>query len=115
MSFDVGADIDLGAKFYYLRAIFHDYPDKKGVLILENLIPVMDKESRILIDEAVLPDQGTLWQAAQMDLTMMAALGAKERSRAEWNTLIGSAGLKILEVYPYTPTLQNSVLVIGMK
>lgn len=107
------ADNEVGAKFYYLRAIFHDYPDEKCLVILKNLIQVMAKNSRILIDEVVLPDQGVHWQAALMDLTMMAALGAKERTREEWNSLIDSAGLKILEVYTYTPTLQNSVIVIG--
>jgi demethylsterigmatocystin 6-O-methyltransferase len=75
----------------------------------------MGKESRTLIDVVLLPDQGAHWQAAQMDLTMMAALGAKERSRVELDTLIESADLKILEAYTYTPTLQNSVLVIGTK
>jgi demethylsterigmatocystin 6-O-methyltransferase len=107
--------ISTGAKFYYLRAIFHDYPDDKCVLILKNLIPVMDKESRILIDEVVPPNQGVHWQASQMDLTMMAALGAKERTKEEWNSLVDSAGLKVLQVYTYTLTLQNSVLVIGLK
>lgn len=84
-------------------------------MILKNLIAVMDKASKILIDEVVLPDQGVHWQAAQMDLVMMVNLGAKERSRREWNALIEMAGLEILEVYTYTPTLQNSVLVIGLK
>jgi demethylsterigmatocystin 6-O-methyltransferase len=84
-------------------------------VILKDLIAVMDKESRILIDEVVLPDQGVHWQATQMDMVMMANLGAKERSRKEWNGLIEIAGLEILEVYTYTLTLQNSVVVIGLK
>lgn len=98
-----------------MRAIFHDFLDEKALTILRNLIPVMDKDSRILIDDLVLPDEDVHWQAAQMDLTMMAALGAKERTREEWNSLIESAGLKILQVHTYTPTLQNSVIVIGLK
>lgn len=104
-----------GAKFYYLRNILHDWPDDKCVAILKSLIPYMDKDSRILIDDMVLPNTGVHWQAAQLDLTMMAALGSVERTKEQWYALMESAGLKILHIYTYTTSLQDSVIVAVAK
>ena len=71
----------------------------------------MDETSRILIDDMVLPDTGVHWQAAQIDLTMMAALGSVERTREQWYVLMESAGLRILQIHMYTASLGDSVIV----
>ncbi|KAL1799816.1 hypothetical protein ACET3X_000158 [Alternaria dauci] len=89
------------AKFYYLRHIMHDWADKDCVRILSNIVPAMGPESRILIDEVVLPDTKVPWQVAMMDLAMMAALGGIERSREDWVKLLKSAGLKMVDVHCY--------------
>ncbi|KAL4917423.1 S-adenosyl-L-methionine-dependent methyltransferase [Aspergillus aurantiobrunneus] len=90
-----------GAKFYYLRHVFHDWPDEQCVEILQHIIPALGSESRILIDEVVIPATGVPWQAAFMDLLMMDSLGGIERTRAEWEQLLDQAGLKIIESYQY--------------
>lgn len=105
------ADDILGAKFYYLRNILHDYPDDKCIAILRNLASAMDEDSRILIDDMVLPNTGVHWQAAQLDLTMMAALGSVERTEEQWYALMKSAKLRILQIHTYTTSLQDSVIV----
>jgi demethylsterigmatocystin 6-O-methyltransferase len=98
-----------------MRRIMHDYPDQKCVAILQNLISALDQDSRILIDEMVLPNFGVHWQATQADLTMMAQLGSKERTREQWDVLIQSAGLKIVDIHTYNPSLQNSIIVVVPK
>jgi demethylsterigmatocystin 6-O-methyltransferase len=90
-----------GAKFYYLRHIMHDWTDEDCICILSSIIPAMGPESRILIDEVVLPETKVPWQVAMMDLAMMAALGGIERSREDWESLLGRAGLKMLDVHRY--------------
>ena len=100
----------LGAKFYYLRNILHDWPDERCVAILKNLIPALSPDSRILIDEMVLPDSGVHWQATQLDLTMMSALGSRERTREQWYALLETSGLKIERILPYTFPLQDSII-----
>jgi demethylsterigmatocystin 6-O-methyltransferase len=104
-----------GAKFYYLRTVLHDYPDEKCIAILQNLIPAMDKDSRILIDEMVLPNSGVHWQVTSVDLTMMACLGSQERTKEQWYMLLDKAGLKILKIYTYHSPLHNSVMVVVPK
>ena len=63
----------------------------------------------------VLPNVGVHWQAAQTDLTMMAELGSKERTRAQWDALVERAGLEIMAVHTYNSSLQNSIMVVGLK
>ncbi|KAL4894319.1 S-adenosyl-L-methionine-dependent methyltransferase [Aspergillus ambiguus] len=99
-----------GAKFYYLRNICHDWPDHKCLEILKNIVDVMAPDSYILIDDMVLSNVGVHWQQAQLDMLMMAALGARERTQEQWNKLLQSAGLKINKVYTYTESLKDSII-----
>ena len=66
--------------------------------------------SLILVDEMVLPDTNASWQATQLDLTMMAALGSLERTQEQWQNLLQSAGLKILKIYPYNVSVHDSII-----
>lgn len=99
-----------GARFYYLRQIIHDWPDDKSVEILKRLVEASGPESQILIDDMVLPDSGVPWEAATVDLTMMASLGSRERTLKEWHALLDRAGLKVLHVYTYQPRRQDSII-----
>jgi 6-hydroxytryprostatin B O-methyltransferase len=82
-----------GADVYFLRHILHDWPDLVSVKILQNVVPAMitfedDKGSRLLIMDSVMPEMGEVPLAVMqlntaMDLQMMAALSAKERTRAD--------------------------------
>ncbi|KUJ08091.1 o-methyltransferase-like protein [Mollisia scopiformis] len=103
------------AKFYYLRNILHDWPDDKALIILKNIIPAMGPDSRILIDDMVLPNENVHWHATQQDLVMMSSLGAMERTKDQWYALLEEAGLKILEIYEYTPLLNESIIVAVPK
>ena len=104
-----------GARAYYFRNIMHDYPNDKCRTILENTISAMDKNSVILIDEMILPNQGINWQQGQLDIAMMSALAAMERSIGQWESLLDSAGLKIVKIFPYTEELQDSIMVAVPK
>ncbi len=70
----------------------------------------MAPNSVILIDEMVLPNTGTHWQAAQMDMIMMINLAARERSEKEWNGLLDNAGLQLKNIWTYDPSIQHAVI-----
>lgn len=55
----------------------------------------------------VLPNENDHWQAAQLDLTMMSALGSKERTEEQWHAPIDAAGLKIPKIIPYIMLLND--------
>ncbi|KAK5633374.1 hypothetical protein RRF57_009088 [Xylaria bambusicola] len=100
-----------GARAYYLRNILHDWPDHKCIQILENIKSAMTKDSRILIDEMVLPERGAPWRATQLDLAMSTCFAAMERSRADWDSLLDKAGLSILKVWKYTDEVDDCIIV----
>lgn len=99
-----------GARFYYLRNILHDWPDEESVAILKQLRAAFGPQSQILIDEMVLPDAGVAWEAATIDLTMLASLGSRERTQREWYGLLDKAGLKVLRIHTYYPRRQDSII-----
>ncbi|KAL4873660.1 hypothetical protein BDV12DRAFT_207505 [Aspergillus spectabilis] len=103
----------IGAKVYYLRRILHDWPDAKCVQILQHLRSAMASDSRILIDEMVLPDTNVPWQSAMADLSMMITLAGKERSKAQWAILAKQSGLQIAHIHNYEDAVTfNSVIVL---
>jgi demethylsterigmatocystin 6-O-methyltransferase len=99
-----------GAKFYYLRHIMHDWPDKDCIRILENIIPAMGPESMILIDDVALPETNVPWQVSAMVVMMMAALGGCERTKDDWESLLDRAGLKIVHIFRYDEAKFHSIV-----
>ena len=104
-----------GAKAYYMRNIMHDYPDEKAIKILHNTMAAMDKDSVILIDEMILPNEKAPWRATQLDILVMASLAAVERSEKQWYALLDAAGLKIVKIWTYTEELRDSIIVAVPK
>ncbi|RDW76541.1 uncharacterized protein DSM5745_06533 [Aspergillus mulundensis] len=90
-----------GAKFYYLRYVLHLWQDDKCVEALKSIIPAMGPESRILIDELVVPAPGATWQMAWRSIGITATLAGMERTRARWEGVLEAAELEILNIFPY--------------
>ena len=49
-----------GADVYFMRAIMHDYSDMYSAKILQNIIPAMEPNSRIIISDIIMPPPGTI-------------------------------------------------------
>ena len=101
----------IGARSYYMRNILHDWPDAKCIEIIQNLRAGMTEDSVLLVDDVVLPEKGASWRATQLDLAMMTALAATERSEADWNSLFYRAGFKIVKILTYDTRHHDSVIV----
>ena len=88
-----------GARAYYMHFVLHDWSDDKCREILRQIMPAMRPGySKILINEAVLPDTGCPPEFAAADINMMSILGGMERSRAHWIELCESVGLQVIAV-----------------
>ena len=48
------------ADVYFFRAIFHDWPDKYCIQILQNLIPALKTGARVIIQDPHTPDPITI-------------------------------------------------------
>ncbi|KAG6355033.1 hypothetical protein INS49_004114 [Diaporthe citri] len=99
-----------GAKFYFLRGVFHNHPTHKVQLLLSNIKAVMAPDSVILIDEIVTPEVGVNHDAMAHDLTMMATFAGAERSEAQWRDILDAVGLKLVKTYVYNPSGYETVL-----
>lgn len=75
----------------------------------------MNRDSRILIDEVVLPDFNVHWHAAMGDMSMGILFAGKERTRKQWENLVEKSELRLVEVQTYNVSLYNSVTVLGLK
>ena len=93
----------------------HDYPDDKCVVLLKNTMAAMDNESVIWIDELILSNHNTYYQAAEMDINMMLTLAGAERTEKQWRALLNAAGLTIRKVYTYTEEMRDSIIVAVRK
>jgi hypothetical protein len=56
------------ADVYLLRFVMHDWPDKYCVKILENLVCALKKGARIVIQDHLLPEVGTLSLLQEMQI-----------------------------------------------
>ena len=104
-----------GAKYYFMRNILHDWPDKPCQKILSNVAKAMTKgHSKILIEDMVLPDAGADWIGASSDLLMLMMLDGAERTTHHWESIIGSAGMKINKIWRGPPT-QEAIIEVEFK
>jgi len=83
-----------------MKYIIHDWNDADSARILRHCRAAMAPGGRVLVVDHVLrPGNGADW-AKQLDINMMVALGAQERSREEFRALFAAAGLRLLRVHP---------------
>ncbi|KAF5666077.1 sterigmatocystin 8-o-methyltransferase [Fusarium heterosporum] len=89
-----------GARAYFMHNVLHDWEDTQARQILMHLVDAMEQGySKLLIHESLVSDVKPLARVTTSDITMMACLGAKERTESEWRELIEGVGLKILKIW----------------
>ncbi|KAI9816306.1 MAG: hypothetical protein M1827_001908 [Pycnora praestabilis] len=89
-----------GALYYYFHHIFHNWSDADCLSILHALIPSMTiNHSRILLHEHIVPTTHCSLRTASLDLQMLLAHSARERTLEEFETLLNKAGLKVVKVW----------------
>lgn len=96
---DLSVSVPDGADVYMLKHVLHGCADEAAAAILSNCRKVLPKNGRVLVIEFVLPDlvdhaDPELEGRLMSDLNMLAVTGGKERSAAEWKTLVGTAGFE---------------------
>jgi ubiquinone/menaquinone biosynthesis C-methylase UbiE len=98
ISGDFFASVPSVADLYVLKTVIHDWPDDKARAILQCCRRAMSNGTRILIVERLMPERlepsAASRALARVDLHMLVALGAQERTLAQMLNLLDSAGLK---------------------
>lgn len=92
-----------GARVYYFRQIFHDWPDADCIKILKNTAAAMKKGySKLIINEFILPLRNVPLYPALLDVNMMCVLNGMERTTEQWTKLLDVAGLKVLKWHQFS-------------
>lgn len=89
-----------GAEIYLLRHVLVDHPDPAASQILGCIADAMDADSRILVEDVVLPDtigEDSMRIHNVIDFHLLTLLNSKERTIDDWKDLIASTG-KNLEI-----------------
>ncbi|KAI2768756.1 putative O-methyltransferase [Daldinia loculata] len=95
-----------GSRAYYMHSILHDWPDEQCVEILTQLSKSMEPGySKLLINENVIPPRHAYWEATALDIIMMTGFSSRERTKHEWEDLLGASGLRICNIW----TVDNGV------
>ncbi|KAH8896371.1 S-adenosyl-L-methionine-dependent methyltransferase [Thozetella sp. PMI_491] len=92
----------LSADAYFMKSIFHDWPDKYVIRILRNLVPVFKTGTRLLIYDGIVPPlfnsngNEVLSPCARRlisfaDMQVFTALNSRERSAEDWGALLKEA------------------------
>lgn len=68
--------------------------------------------SRILINDLVLPDTNAPFQAAGLDLVVMACLTGAERTLKQWRKILDSVGLRIERIWTVGLGTENIIEVV---
>ncbi|MEV0617900.1 methyltransferase [Nonomuraea sp. NPDC050404] len=99
VSGDFFTAVPTGGDVYLLGSVLHNWDDADAVKILRNVREAMNPGGRVLILEVVLPDGSEAHLGKDIDMRMLAIFnGGTERSRAEYESVLGDAGLAIGEV-----------------
>ena len=97
-----------GGDAYILSNVIHDWDDARAGAILRNCRQVMSPSVRLLVIETIIPPGNAPSPTKLIDLQMLVLTGGRERTAAEYQALLESAGLELARIIP-TPT-QVSVI-----
>lgn len=93
--------VPVGFDVYLLRNILHDWDDQGAARILAVVRRAMKPGAVLLISEMVLVEGASdPFVGKMLDLNMMALLGGKERSPAQFGRLLGEGGFRLVKVHP---------------
>lgn len=101
---DFFESIPAGADAYLLKWILHDWDDQHCIAILRVCRQAMAPSSKLLVIERLIP-VGTAPspEAIFGDINMLVIAGGRERTEAEYKSLLTAAGLLLVRAVP-TPT-----------
>ncbi|WOH62522.1 methyltransferase [Bradyrhizobium sp. BWC-3-1] len=83
-----------------LSHIIHDWDEDRCLTILGHVRRAMDPAGRLLIVEMVLPPGDIAHPGKMLDMVMLVALGGRERTEAEYASLLSKAGFRLTRVVP---------------
>jgi hypothetical protein len=93
--------VTAGGDCYILRQVIHDWDDARSETILGNCHAAIPSHGRLLLVEMLLPAGGNPGlEPVMTDITMLARVGGRERTEAEFRALLARSGFRLDRVIP---------------
>jgi SAM-dependent methyltransferase len=97
---DFFTSVPQGADAYLLCGVIHDWDDRRAIRILRNCRRATAEKGRLLLVDMVVPDTDATSFSKLLDLNMLAMTGGRERTRAEFRSLLEAADYKLTRIIP---------------
>jgi hypothetical protein len=97
---DIFESVPSGADAYMMKSIVHGFNQERALVILENIRRNIQPQGRLLLVEFVIPPGNTPSIGKLSDLQMLVMAGGRERTREEFQGLLGAAGFTLGGIYP---------------
>ncbi|MBD1845949.1 methyltransferase [Cyanobacteria bacterium FACHB-63] len=97
--------VPTGGDAYMMRWIIHDWDDQKSSIILKNCHRAMPSHGKLLLVESILPPDNEPSPAKFIDVIMLLMTGGRERTEAEYRSLLRSNGFELTQVIPTSSML----------
>jgi hypothetical protein len=99
---DFFKSIPAGFDIYVLRNVLHDWNDEQALAIVKACRKAMRAGSRLLVVQRLMPeriDRSPVTDSLVLaDLQSMVVKGGRERTEAEYTSLLASGGLQVSRV-----------------
>jgi len=80
--------------------VLHDWSDQESIVILKNLKANAPPTAKVLILEGVVRPDARNDFLLDLDIEMLAMTTGRERTQAEWNSVLAGAGFRLSRVIP---------------
>lgn len=102
---ELPAGLPVDADAYVLKNTLHCFTDEFAASVLRAVRGAIGDRpgARLIVIETVLAEDDSYDWGKFIDIEVMVNNGGRERTRAEWEELFGSAGLRLARAVPTTP------------
>jgi hypothetical protein len=83
---------------YMIMQVIHDWNDREAVEILRSIRRAAPAHAKLLLIEAIVPDDAHPSWIKMLDIFMLTILTGKERTRPEFETLLAESGFKLQKI-----------------
>jgi hypothetical protein len=97
---DFFAAVPEGGDAYLVKFVLHDWDDERCVAILRACRRAVPAGGRLLVIELLIPPGNLPSFAKSQDVNMLANLGGRERTEAEYRALYAAAGFDLTRTIP---------------
>lgn len=85
---------------YIMMMVLHDWSDEESIAILKNIKAGAPAGAKLILVESIIEESAIGSFPIDIDIEMLAMTSGKERTKAEWEKVLGAAGYRLLRAFP---------------